>query len=116
MDTGGRNGERGQASVELVAVLPAIAILLLLAAQVAVVGWALWSAEEAARSGSRAAAAGGDATRAARSALPDPLRSNSHVRAGAGVRVTLTAPSLAPGLPPVPVAADARLPGEDGAP
>jgi hypothetical protein len=109
-------GERGQASVELVAVIPALAILVVLAAQVAAIGWALWSAEGAARAGSRAAAAGGDATRAARSALPEPLRSTAQVSSAGGVRVTLRAPALAPGLPQVGVEAGARLPGDDGAP
>ena len=116
MNAIGRWSERGQASVELIAVIPAVAMLVFLAAQVAVVGWALWSAEGAARAGSRAAAAGGDASRAARSALPDPLRSGARISSDAGVRVTLSAPALAPGLPEVRVGAGGRLPGEDAAP
>jgi hypothetical protein len=108
--------ERGQASVELIAVIPAVAVLLVLAVQVAAVGWALWSAEGAARAGARAAAAGAAAAPAARSALPAALRAGARVEDADGVRVRLGAPAVGPGLPSIQVVAGARLPGGDGAP
>ncbi len=114
MVAGGPPGERGQASVELLAVIPALALLLVLAAQVAVVGWSLWSAEGAARAGARAVAVGGDAAGAARSALPSALRSSASVSTADGVRVSLGVPALAPGLPEIDVGAAAHLPGDGG--
>jgi pilus assembly protein CpaE len=116
MVSSGVSGERGQASVELIAVIPAVAALLVLALQIAVVGWALWSAEGAARAGARAAVVGGDVDRAARSGLPDSLRGGARISVKNGVRVELTAPAVAPGLPAVHVAAGGRLPGDDDAP
>jgi hypothetical protein len=116
MISSGVSGERGQASVELIAVIPAVALLLVLAVQIAVVGWALWSAEEAARAGARAAVVGGDADRAARSGLPDPLRAGAKISVSDGVRVELAAPAVAPGLPAVRVAGEGRLPGGDDGP
>jgi hypothetical protein len=116
MVSSGVSGERGQASIELIAVIPAVAVLLLLAVQIAVVGWALWSAEGAARAGARAAAVGGDATRAVRSGLPGSLRGGARVTEGDGVRVELTAPAVAPGLPALRVSAGGRLPGGGDAP
>ena len=61
---GGRND--GQASVELVATIPALVIAVLLVAEFASVGYSLWSAGVAARAGARAAYVGGDGGRAAR--------------------------------------------------
>jgi Flp pilus assembly protein TadG len=60
---GGRNGrgERGQATVEFLALLPLLGVLSLGAWQLAVAGHALWSASAVARSASRVAAIGGDA-------------------------------------------------------
>ena len=50
---------RGQASVELVAAIPALVLVTLLVAQLALAGYALWSAGVAARAGARAAYVGG---------------------------------------------------------
>jgi hypothetical protein len=44
-----QRGERGQASVELIAALPALALVTLLVAQLVLAGYALWSAGVAAR-------------------------------------------------------------------
>src|SRR5262245_2894881 len=94
--------ETGQASVELVATLPALVVVALLMAQLAVAGWSLWSAANAARAGARAAYVGGSAGAAARSALPGPLRDGARVRAGGDVEVRVRAPGLVPGLPSIP--------------
>ena len=65
-----QRGEGGQASVELIAAIPALALVTLLVAQLALAGYALWSAGVAARAGARAAYVGGDAGRAALASLP----------------------------------------------
>ena len=110
--------ERGQASVELVAVLPLLVACALIAAQALPAGWALWSAGNAARAGARAEHVGGDGERAARRALPPRLRADAKV-AGAGdrggeMRVSVRAPGLIPGLDGGRFEAATRLdPGDD---
>jgi hypothetical protein len=106
--------ESGQASVELIAAIPALALVTLLVAQLALAGYALWSAGVAARAGARAAYVGGDAERAARASLPGALRMDSSVSDRNGVQVRVRAPSLVPGLPRVPVTARAGLGVGDG--
>jgi hypothetical protein len=90
--------QRGQASVELVAVLPALLLCALIAVQLAVVGYGLWSSATAARAGARASYVDGDADRAARSAVPRALRRGAEVREGRAVAVSLQPPGLVPGL------------------
>jgi pilus assembly protein CpaE len=94
--------ERGQASVELVAVLPLLVACALIAAQALPAGWALWSAGNAARAGARAEHVGGDGERAARSALPPRLRADAKVDGGDDgedeLRVSVRAPGLIPGV------------------
>jgi hypothetical protein len=93
-----RDRESGQASVELVAVLPALLLCALVAVQLAIVGYGLWSSAAAARAGARAAYVEGNANRAARSAVPAALRRGAEVREGRHVAVALASPSLVPGL------------------
>jgi len=109
-----RKRERGQASVELVAVLPILLALALLCAQVAVAGYGAWSAANAARAGARATAVGGDARAAAASAVPAQFRSGIEVRDEHDVSVALRAPSLLPGVEGVPVRAVTSLAGGAG--
>jgi hypothetical protein len=104
-----RATQKGQASVELVAALPVLAVALLLAVQLAIVGYAFWSAGVAARAGARAAYVGGDGARAARASLPSALRSAASVHEDNGVAVRVRAPSLVPGLPRIPLTARAGL-------
>lgn len=66
-------GEAGQAAVELVALLPLLAVLVALMWQAVVAGQAVWLAGSAARAAARAAALGGDPASAARSVLPGAL-------------------------------------------
>ena len=106
--------ETGQASVELIAAIPALIIVTLLVAQLALAGYALWSAGVAARAGARAAYVGGDGERAARASLPEPLRRDAKVSDGNGLRVQVRTPSLVPGVPRVPVTARAGLGVGDG--
>ncbi|MFL5906963.1 MAG: pilus assembly protein [Solirubrobacterales bacterium] len=90
--------ERGQASVELVAALPALILAAAIALQLLLVGYSLTIADGAAEAGALAGAGGRDARRAARGALPGWARGRSQVSAEGGlVRVEVS--------PPAPVAA-----------
>jgi len=94
----GRAERRGQASVELLAGIPALVLAAAVAVQLLIVGYSLTIADGAAEAGAAAAAAGLDGGDAARSALPGWARSRSTVRADAG-RITVAL------RPPSPVAA-----------
>jgi hypothetical protein len=101
--------ERGQASAELVAVVPLALIAALALGQLVVAGWALVSAGEAARAGARAAHVGAAAEPAARRAVPDALEPAQVRTDHSEVSVRVRAPALIPGLPAIPVAASTRL-------
>ena len=88
--------ERGQASVELVAILPFVALLAIALWQVALAGHAVWAGSAAARAAARAEAVGGDPERAALSLLPARLRTGAKLRAGDG-EVELSIPIRALG-------------------
>ena len=89
-----RRGQRGQATVETVALLPLVVLVGALLWQAAVAGQALWLSAAAAR----AAAVGGDAEAAARGALPRRLEGGVRVRAaGDGVGVAVRVPSVLSG-------------------
>lgn len=62
--------ERGQASVELVAALPALLLAALVALQLLAAGYAMTLADGAAEAGALALASGDPAAEAARGALP----------------------------------------------
>ncbi|HEU4462313.1 MAG TPA: hypothetical protein VFR75_06965 [Solirubrobacterales bacterium] len=111
---GAAHGEEGTASVELVAVAPFLLLAILVAAQIALAGQALWSASVAARAGARAALVGGDASAAARASLPPSMREEARVEGEDGVEVEVEAPRLIPSLPPVRVAASSGLGHGDG--
>jgi hypothetical protein len=110
----GKAGRLGQASVELVAVLPALAVCLVIAAQTVAVGWALWSAGNAARAGARAEEVGGHAEAAARRTLPSALRHGAEIHTGDGVRVRVRVPALLPGVTLPSVTAASTLDGDGG--
>ena len=99
----------GQSSVELVAIVPALLLGVAIAAQLGLVGHALWSAGAAARAGARAAHVGGDAAAAARSALPTHLRKGARVRDKEDVEVRVRVPAIVPGVPRIPLEARAAL-------
>src|SRR4051794_24843087 len=88
--------EQGQASVELVAVVPLVLLVGLLLWQLAVAAQALWLCGNAARVAARAQAVGRDAGVAARSAVPAGLRGGLRVSRSGGeaVRVRLPVPIL----------------------
>lgn len=62
--------ERGQASVELIAALPALLLAALVALQLLAAGYAVTLADGAAEAGALALASGGSAAEAAHAALP----------------------------------------------
>jgi len=107
-------GERGTASVELVAVVPFLLLAVVAAAQIALAGQALWSAGVAARAGARAALVGGEATAAARAALPPSLRRGARVEEDEGVEVRVEVQRLFPSLPEIRVGASTELEPGDG--
>jgi hypothetical protein len=96
------DSESGQASVELVAVLPAVLLIGAVVWQLALAGETAWLTANAARAGARAEAVGRDAGRAARSALPRSLERGAEVkRTGQGrVRVSVGVPWILFPSPP----------------
>jgi hypothetical protein len=95
--------------VELVAAIPVLLVVTLIVAQLAVAGYALWSAGAAARAGARADYVGGDGEAAARRSLPAPLRHGARIEDSDGIEVRVQAPALVPGVPSVPVTARSGL-------
>lgn len=86
--------ERGQATVELVAALPALLLAALVALQLLAAGYAMTLADGAAEAGALALASGGSAGEAARKALPGWARDDVSVAvAGGTVSVRLRPPS-----------------------
>ena len=92
--------EDGQASIELVALLPLLALLIVALWQAALAGGTVWLAGSAARAAARAAALGADPVLAARHALPGTFARGVEVtRAADGsVRVRVQVPGAVPGL------------------
>jgi hypothetical protein len=88
------SAERGQASVELLALLPALIALSLAALQLLAVGYAVVLAGSAAEAGALALAAGADAEAGVREALPGWSRAGARVSVDDGeVTVRLRPPS-----------------------
>lgn len=96
MDGSCIRGQRGQASVELVAAVPLVLLVGLVAWQLALAGHALSLCANAARVAARAQAVGRDPRAAARSALPRSMEGGLDVqrRREGGVRVSVRAPML----------------------
>jgi hypothetical protein len=88
--------ESGQASVELVALLPVVAVIGFVLWQGVVAGQAAWLAGSSARAAARASAVGADARAAAAALLPVPLRRGLVVdRPSTGtVRVRIRVPAV----------------------
>lgn len=91
---------RGQAAVELVGILPVLALLGLLCWQAVVAGQAVWLSGAAARAAARASALDLDATAAARRVLPGALADGVAVddAGGGDVQVHLTIPAVVGGV------------------
>jgi hypothetical protein len=87
--------ERGQASIELLGMLPLLIGLALAVVQLLAVGYASVLAGNAAEAGALALASGGDARAGVDEALPGWSRARAHVFAAHGrVEVRLRPPSL----------------------
>jgi hypothetical protein len=85
---------RGQASVEMVAALPALLLAALVALQLLATGYAMTLADGAAEAGALALASGGSAADAARGALPGWAKDDVVVAVRGGtVTVRLLPPS-----------------------
>lgn len=96
-----RRRQRGQAAVELVALLPLLILVALVAWQLAAAGYAWTVASGAARAAARAQEVGAPAREAALAALPAGFARGARVRAGAdgSVTVRVRVPPVAPVLP-----------------
>jgi hypothetical protein len=92
--------DAGQASVELVAVLPLVALVLALAWQAVLAGHAVWAATAAAHAAARAAAVGHDPAAAARAHLPATLERGLRISrpAGDAVELSLPIPQVVPAV------------------
>jgi Flp pilus assembly protein TadG len=89
------NGERGQASVELLGAVPALLLLGLVLFQLLAVGYSAVLAGNAAEAGALAVATGADPREAARAAVPRWQRARMAVRANDGrVEVSMRPPAL----------------------
>lgn len=87
-------GQGGQASLELIAGLPALLIAGLVALQLLVTGYTASITDGAAEAGALAAAGGATPRAAARAALPAWARSRAEIEVGEGrVRVSVVPPS-----------------------
>lgn len=94
-----RRGETGQASVELVAALPLIVVVVLAAAQALAAGVARELADHAAEAGAVAMFQSADPAKAARAALPGWARDRVRVQVRDGaVAVRLAPPAALPGV------------------
>jgi hypothetical protein len=103
--------QEGQATVELVALLPVLAAVIAALWQAVLAGQAVWAATAAARAAARAHAVGADVRRAARTHLPAALERDLRVTTASGgeVEVSVRIPAL-PGLPsPGRAASEARF-------
>ena len=91
--------ERGQATIELVAALPALLLAALVALQLLAAGYAMTLADGAAEAGALALVSGGSATEAARRALPGWAEDDVSVAVvGGTVSVRLRPPSPIPAI------------------
>jgi pilus assembly protein CpaE len=89
------HGEDGQASIELVALLPLLVAVVAGLFQLLLVGACAWLASTAARDAARASALGADPRAAAASSLPAVFRHGLAVRSTTpGIHVRLKIPTL----------------------
>lgn len=104
-------GCAGQATVELVALLPLVGLLMALLWQALLAGETVWLSGGAARAAARAVAVGGDPLAAARTVLPSRLERDLQVRreAGGAISLVLRVPAALGGGTLAPVTARARF-------
>lgn len=92
--------QSGQASAELMGMMVWLLLVTLIVWQVALAAWTYTQVSNAARTASRVEGRGGDAEKAARNALSDPLEKNVERIEIDGEKATVTVrmPLLIPGL------------------
>jgi hypothetical protein len=103
--------EAGQATVELVAILPLVAVVVMLLWQSSLAGAALWLSSGAARAAARAEALGADPLAAARAALPGRFEHGLKVEKerDGGIELVLGVPAIVGDKPVTTVSARARF-------
>jgi hypothetical protein len=110
--------ERGQATVELVAALPALLLVAVVVMQLLAVGYTAVLAGDAAEAGALAMARGSGPELAARAAIPGWARSGMRVRRAVGaVHVQMRPPRLVPfagGFLRIRASAAVAAPGRTG--
>jgi hypothetical protein len=107
-----QRGQSGQATVELIALLPLVGVLAALLWQAVVAGQAVWFAGSAARAAARASAIGADARTAAERVLPNRFERGLRIERAdgdEGVRVAVRIPAVIAGVRLGTVTARARL-------
>lgn len=109
-------GQRGQATVEFVALLPVLVAVALALWQAVLAGQAASLAASAARAAARAQAVGGEARAGARSVLPARLERGLRVRADRerAIRVDVPIPAVLVGARLGRVSAQARFREQGG--
>ncbi len=94
-------GERAQASVETVVLLPVLVLLGLAAWQVLLAGWALQAAQDSAAAGARAASVGEPVRAVVAASLPPRMRGTLRLSSSGGrLVVSVVVPSVIPGFAP----------------
>lgn len=116
MTTATARAAGGQASLELLAMVPAMVVGAMIALQLAITGYALHLADGAAEAGALAVAAGTNPKRAAQAAMPGWAAGGMDVSVGGGqVEVSVRPPSPHPALSAaLEVSADAWARSADG--
>ena len=106
-----RSGDDGQATVELVALLPLVGLLVALLWQALLAGETIWLSGGAARAAARAVALGSDPMQAARGVLPERFEAKLRVERerGGTVAVVLHVPAVLGGGTLVPITTRARF-------
>ena len=93
------SGQRGQASIELIAGLPVLLMAGSIALHLLLAGYSLSLADGASEAGAAAAAAGSDPRAASREALPGWARGRSRVEVDGGrVAVSIATPAAMPAI------------------
>jgi hypothetical protein len=93
------DSEQAQATVETVALLPALLILAVAAWQGLVIGWTAVEAQQAARAGARAVLGGERPAPAIRRSLPATMREGAELRrSGHRLVVSVQVPAIVPGF------------------
>ena len=94
-----REGQQGQASIELIAGVPVLLMAGAIALQLLLAGYSLSLADGASEAGAAAAAAGTDPKEASRNALPLWARGRSRVEVSGGrVEVRIATPAAVPAV------------------